>query len=106
MLYYANLFVGAAEEALGNRDAARVAYEQAAERFPMTPSPLLALSQLARRYGDRGGALRAIDRLFALDQADRGEHDDPWCWYYVALARDAEDLLEAMRQPYVSERLQ
>ena len=106
MLYYANLFLGAAEEALGNRDAARVAYEQAAERFPMAQSPLLALSQLARRYGDRGGALRAIDRLFALDQAERGEHDDPWWSYYRAQARDAENLLEAMRQPYVSERLQ
>ena len=72
----------------------------------MAQSPLLALSQLARRYGDRGGALRAIDRLFALDEADRGEQDDPWWSYYVAQARDAEDLLETMRQPYVSERLQ
>ena len=32
----------------------------------MAQSPLLALSQLARRSGDRDGALRAIDRLFAL----------------------------------------
>ena len=106
LLYYAELFLGGEEEALGNRDAARVAYEQAAERFPMAQSPLLALSQLARRYGDRGGALRAIDRLFAL--AGRGphdEHDDPWWWYYVAQGRDADDLLEAMQQPFTSERL-
>ena len=105
MLYYANLFLGAAEEALGNRDAARVAYEQAAERFPMAQSPLLALSQLARRYGDRRGALRAIDRLFALEEADRGARDDPWWRYYVAQARDAEDLLGAMRQPYLAPRM-
>jgi tetratricopeptide (TPR) repeat protein len=105
LLYYAELFLGAEEEALGNRDAAGVAYEQAAEGYPMAQSPLLALSQLARRHGDRRGALRAIDRLFALDQADRGDHDDPWWGYYVAQARDAEDLLEAMRQPYGSERL-
>jgi tetratricopeptide (TPR) repeat protein len=103
--YYANLFLGAAEEALGDRDAARVAYEQAAEGFPMAQSPLLALSQLARRSGDRRGALRAIDRLFALAPEDRGERDDPWWWYYVAQARDADALLEAMRQPFVSERL-
>jgi tetratricopeptide (TPR) repeat protein len=105
MLYYAHLFLGAAEEALGNRDAARVAYERAAEGFPMAQSPLLALSQLARRYGDRPGALRAIDRLFAFAEEDRSKEDDPWWSYYVAQARDAEDLVEAMRQPYRSERL-
>ena len=31
---------------------------------------------------------------------------DPWWWYYVAQARDADDLLEAMRRPYLAERLQ
>jgi tetratricopeptide (TPR) repeat protein len=105
-LYYAALFLGAEEEALGNRDAARVAYEQAASLFPMAQSPLLALSQLARRYGDRGGALRAIGRLFALPGEDRDAHDDPWWWYYVAQARNADELLEAMWQPYLAERLQ
>ena len=106
MLYYTGLFLGAEEEALGNRDAARVAYEQAAELFPLAQSPLLALSQLARRYGDRGGALRAIDRLFALPEADLDAHTEPWWWYYVAQARDADDLLEAMHRPYLAERLQ
>ena len=106
LLYYAELFLGGEEEALGNRDAARVAYEQAAGLFPRAQSPLLAISQLARRYGDRGGALRAMDRLFALQDEERDEHDDPWWWYYVAQARDADDLLDAMRQPYLAERLQ
>jgi hypothetical protein len=106
LLYYANQFLGAEEEALGNRDAARVAYEQAAGLFPRAQSPVLALSQLARRYGDRVGALRAIDRLFALHDEPRTEQDDPWWFYYVAQARDADDLLEAMRQPYLTERLQ
>ena len=99
-------FSAAEEEALGNRDAARAAYEQAAELFPKAQSPLLALSQLARRYGDRPAALRAMERLFTLPDEDRNEHDDPWWWYYVAQARDADDLLEAMRQPFLSERLQ
>ena len=90
---------------LGNRDAARVAYEEAARLFPMAQSPLLALSQLARRYGDRGGALRAIERLFALPAEDRTEKDDPRWWYYVAQARDADDLIEAMQRPYRSELL-
>jgi len=105
-LYFAALFLGAEEEALGNRDSARLAYEQAASLFPMAQSPLLALSQLARRYGDRGGALRAIDRLFALPGEDRDVKDDPWWSYYVAQARDAEELLEAMWQPFLTERLQ
>jgi tetratricopeptide (TPR) repeat protein len=106
LLYYGGMFLGAAEEALGNRDAARVGYEQSAELYPMAQSPLLALSQLARRYGDRGGALRAIDRLFALPEADLDAQTEPWWSYYVAQARDADDLLEAMHRPYLAERLQ
>jgi predicted Zn-dependent protease len=105
LLYYAELFLGREEEALGNRDAARVAYEQAAAIAPMAQSPLLALSQLARRYADRTVALRAIERLFALPAEERTEHDDPWWWYYVVQGRDANDLLEAMEQPYLTERL-
>ena len=105
LLYYAELFLGGEEEALGNRDAARVAYEQAAGISPMAQSPLLALSQLARRHGDRLGALRAIERLFTLPAEERTEHDDPWWSYYVVQGRDANDLLEAMEQPYLMERL-
>ena len=51
--------------------------QRAAELSPQAQSPLLALSELARRYGDRTGALRAIDRLFALSGDGRDEHDDP-----------------------------
>jgi tetratricopeptide (TPR) repeat protein len=104
--YYAQLFLGAEEEAIGNREAAGAAYEAAATLAPMAQSPLLALSQLARRYGDRPAALRAMDRLFALPPEDRSEHDDPWWWYYVSQARDADDLLEAVQLPFRSERLQ
>jgi hypothetical protein len=105
-LYYAELFLGAEEAALGNRAAARAAYDRAAELFPLAQSPLLALSEIARRSGDRPGALRAIDRLFALPGEERDEHDDPWWWYYTAQARDAEDLLEALWLPYRTGRLQ
>jgi tetratricopeptide (TPR) repeat protein len=104
--YYAEQFLGAEEEALGNREAAQAAYERAAVLCPRAQSPLLALSQLARRYGDRGAALRAMDRLFTLQDEERDQHDDPWWQYYVAQARDADDLLEAMQQPYLTERLQ
>jgi hypothetical protein len=106
LLYYAELFLGAEEATLGNRDAAGAAYARAAELSPRAQSPWLALSELARRYGDRPAALRAMERLFVRPDNDRSEHDDPWWWYYVAQARDADDLLEAMRQPFRSDRLQ
>jgi tetratricopeptide (TPR) repeat protein len=106
LLYYGGMFLGAAEEALGNRDAARVAYEESAKLYEMAQSPWLALSQLARRSGDRPGALRAIERVFVLQADDRSEKDDPWWWYYVAQGRDAEALLDAMQQPYRAEVLQ
>lgn len=105
LLYYAQLFLGGEEEALGNRDEARASYERAAAFFPRAQSPLLALSQLSRRSGDRAGALSAVDRLFALDRQARTDRDDPWWSYYVAQARDADDLLEALERPYLMERL-
>jgi len=106
LLDYGGMFLGAAEEALGNRDAARVAYEQSAALYPMAQSPLLALSQLARRSGDRGGALRAIDRLFALPRDERNEQDDPGWWYYISQGRDADERLAAMRPASRSDGLQ
>ena len=101
----AELFLGAEEAALGNRDAAR-GVRSRRELFPQAQSPLLALSEIARRSGDRNGALRAIDRLFALSGEGRDEHDDPWWWYYTTQARDAGDLLDALYQPFLAERLQ
>jgi tetratricopeptide (TPR) repeat protein len=105
LLYYAQLFLGAEEENLGDRDEARASFELAASLFPRAQSPLLALSQLARRSGDRIGALNAIDRLFALDRGVRTERDDPWFSYYLAQARDADDRLAALQRPYLTERL-
>jgi len=67
---------------------------------------LLGLSELARRGGDRPGALQAIGRLFALPADDRDEKSDPWWWYYVSQGRDADALLDVMQQPYRSEVLQ
>jgi tetratricopeptide (TPR) repeat protein len=105
LLYYAELFLGAEEEALGHHEAARAAYEQAAALAPNAQSPLLALSQLARHASNRPAALHAIERLFALPSDIRARHHDPWWSYYVFQARDADDLLKAMRQPFLSEPL-
>jgi hypothetical protein len=66
----------------------------------MAQSPGLALSALARSRGDRDGALRELKRVFDLP-AGVPERDDPWWTYYVAQARNADDLLEQMRRPFV-----
>jgi tetratricopeptide (TPR) repeat protein len=98
--YYGELFLGAEEEALGQFDAARGSYERAAALFPSAQSPLIALSELARRRGDRAGALAAIQKVFELpDAGDRGR-DDPWWVYHVAQARNADALLDAVRAPF------
>lgn len=98
--YFGELFVGAEEEAVGRFDAAADAYRRAAELFPVAQSPHVALSHLAHRRGDRAGAAAAMNRVFDLptEVDDRG--DDPWWRYHVAQARDAEDLLAALREPF------
>lgn len=96
LMYYAEMFLGDEEQALGHRDAAGKCYEHAAALFRSAQSPRLALSQLARRHGDRSGALAAIQPVFALSphQATRA---DPWWEYDVVPFRNADDLLTAWR---------
>ena len=43
--------------------------------------------------------------LFSLPAEARDDQDDPWWGYSVAQARDAEELLNAVRRPFGSERL-
>ena len=100
--YYGELFLGAAEEALGHADAAREAYTEAAALYPEAQSPHIALSALARRRGDRATALREMERVFELGHAE-SRPDDPWWTYYTAQARNAGDLLDALRRPFLAE---
>jgi tetratricopeptide (TPR) repeat protein len=98
--YYGQLFAGAEDEALGRFDAAHAAYQRASAMFPLAQSPLLAISHLARRRGDRSGAAAAIQKVFDLPAAiDRGL-EDPWWRYHTAQARNADELLEALREPF------
>src|SRR5205823_1786319 len=78
--YYAALFLGAEEEALGHREGAQTSFERASAQYPRAQSPLIALSHLARRFGDRPGALAAIGRLMQLPP-DESQRFDPW-WQY------------------------
>jgi len=98
--YYADMFLGAAEEALSHPDAARAAYERAAALFPRAQSPLLALSALYARRSDRGGATKAIGSVFDLPQ-DAESRDDPWWRYTTVQGRNAGDLLDRLRTPFL-----
>ena len=96
--YYSDLFLGAEEEALGRFEAARAAYGRARQGYPRAQSPYLALSALARRRGDRAGALRATQEMFDLSKDPA--RDDPWWSYFVVGARHAEDWLDELRRPF------
>lgn len=96
--YYSDLFLGAEEEALGRFEAARAAYERARQEYPRAQSPYLALSELARRTGDRAGALRAAEEMFDLSKDPA--RNDPWWSYFVVGARNAEDWLDELRRPF------
>lgn len=81
LLYLAQLFLGRSEEALGHDTAARAAFERASALYPGAQSPHLALSQLARRAGNRSDAQRQLRALAALPDDER-QREDPWWLYY------------------------
>lgn len=88
LLYFAEMFYGAAAEELGQRDRARASYARAAELYPEAPSPRLALSQLALHEADQTGALDAVQRAMQPPRGGR-ERDDPWWRYHAVQGRDA-----------------
>jgi tetratricopeptide (TPR) repeat protein len=83
LLYLAELFLGRAEEASGHYDAARTAFEHASALYPNAQSPRLALSQIARRAGDRRAAQRELQVIAKLPDDER-RREDPWWFYYDA----------------------
>jgi tetratricopeptide (TPR) repeat protein len=96
--YYAALFLGREEEALGRLDAAQAAYERAASLYPGAQSAHLALSQLAWRRPDRTAALHAVrDALSSTAE-------DPWWTYALVHAHHADALLEELRRPFLEKR--
>lgn len=80
-LYLAQLFLGRAEDARGNVQAARVAFERALGLYPDAQSPRLALSQIARRVGDRAAAQHQLHAIAKLPDDER-RREDPWWLYY------------------------
>ena len=102
LLYYGNLFLGDAADALGLGEEARTAYRRAGELFPLAQSPQLALSSMAARAGDRSGALAAIEEVLSRDQPVTA--DDPWWGYYTSQTRDLEGVWTALRVAVTAER--
>ena len=82
LLYLAQLFLGRAEEARGHDEAARAAFERASALYPNAQSPRLALSQIARRAGNRAAAQRELQRDCGTASMTSGSREDPWWLYY------------------------
>jgi len=99
--FFGELFLGAAQEGVGQLDAAAASYTRAAELQPGAQSPRIALSALARRRRDRAGALRDIRRVFELSSSGSRE-DDPWWVYHVTQARNADELFDDLIRPFLS----
>ena len=93
--YYADMFLGTAEEGLGHFDAARDAYARARARFPRAQKPRLAISQIEFRLNRRQAAVDAIAPLFDPDPDPAG---DPWTTYHISQARGADERLREVWQ--------
>lgn len=104
LTYYGELFLGATQQALGRRAAARECFERAAALRPDAQSPLVGLSHLARLGGNRKAAVGFIERIASLSP-DPAEREDPWWDYDLAPSRHVDQLLERLRAPFLSERL-
>jgi tetratricopeptide (TPR) repeat protein len=96
LAYFHWLFLGSQYSALGRLKEACTSFERAATLFPTAQVPLLAISQVCLRSGDRADALAVVDRIAALPQ-DTSWRVDPWWDYYGSAAADAEEQLRLLR---------
>jgi tetratricopeptide (TPR) repeat protein len=98
--YYAQLFLGAEREALGDRGQARDLYVSAALLYPDAQSPRLALSLLSARDGNQKDALGAMSAVLSLPGDTRV---DPWWNYHSAQGRNAIADLTALYDRFLDE---
>lgn len=97
--YYANLFAGDAELALGNTDDAERSYERALSLFPDSQSARLGLAAAISAAGEREEAVTAI--LPTLTQSPEGRaDDDPWWIYHDSNLDEAAAELARLRAPF------
>jgi len=95
LAYLRELFLGTEYAALARVEEARASLERAAALFPTAQAPLIAMSDVCRRSGNRAAALEALRRVEALP--DGPGRTDPWWDYYRSYAADAERQLAALR---------
>ena len=103
LLYYAELFLGAASEALGSFDSAKASYTRAAALYPQAPSPRLAQSQLAIRGQDRTNALAAV-QVALRPFAGVEDATDPWWRYHVIQGRSFDAWFEKLYRSATAEQ--
>jgi hypothetical protein len=99
--YYAELFLGDADHALGQYASARDCYRRAVALYPGAQSPRLALSLVARLTGDRMAALGEIEQTLSRPP-DEWAPTDPWWAYHVWQVRRAGDLLAELRKSFLA----
>lgn len=99
LIYYISLCLGNAYERLSLEKEARDQYERAAALYPSAQSPYLALSCLARSHENARGAWAALQKVFALQPRDSMEAD-PWWSYDISHVRNADSLIEEMKQMF------
>jgi tetratricopeptide (TPR) repeat protein len=97
LVYWGSLFLGAEEETLGRDADARTAYERARKLRPGAQAPSLALSQLARRKGDRSQAIAEIRAVLTLPADAVSRHDLLWD-YHSARTSEADILFADLRR--------
>lgn len=97
LVYWASLFLGDEEQALGRDAEARSCYERALTCRPHAQAPHLALSQLARRQGDREEAVAEIRAVMALPPDEPARYDPLWD-YFGSLSPAADALFQDLRE--------
>ena len=97
--YYASLFAGDAELALGNADDAQRAYERALKWFPDSQSARLGMAAALGADGEREDAIAAILPTITKRPELRAD-DDPWWIYYDSNLAAADAALERLGPPF------
>jgi tetratricopeptide (TPR) repeat protein len=97
LVYWGSLFLGAEEQSLGRDAEARASFERARALRPGAQAPRLALSQLARRAGDRSQALAELRAVLTLPPDEVSRYDPLWD-YHVSRGSEADILFAELRR--------
>jgi tetratricopeptide (TPR) repeat protein len=97
LVYWGSLFLGTEEQSLGRDGEARASFERARALRPGAQAPRLALSQLARRAGDRSQALAELRAVLALPPDEVSRYDPLWD-YHLSRGSEANVLFAELRR--------